>query len=88
MKKDLQNTLIDMWIAVQSNFGFECVVGDDLNWVCDKASISEVLVKDKYVEGMRVEVWNGERMWVVEQADVSRVQFVINSHLIMRQSKF
>jgi len=45
-------------------------------------------VKSKYVEGMKAEVWNGEKLWVVENTDVNRLQFVISGQLEKRKPKF
>jgi len=74
-----------IWIAIQSAFGFECIIGEYLPWVCEHAGISEHEVFGKYVEGMKIEVWNGEKRWVVEKVSIDRLQIVINEHLDMRR---
>ena len=85
---DSTNPSAMIWIAIHTAFGFECVISDDLNWVCEKAGISKVTTEGKYVEGLKYEVWNGKKLWVVEQADVSRLGFIIMSHMESRKSKF
>jgi len=74
-----------IWIALQCGFGFECVVGDSLPWVCDQAGISESDVLRQYVEGMKTEVWNGEKRWVVEKVPLDRLQIVINDNIDLRR---
>lgn len=77
-----------IWIAIHTAFGFECIVGEDINWVCEKAGISKSMIEVKFVDGFKNEVWNGEKMWVVERVSPARLQFVINGHLDKRRSKF
>ncbi len=77
-----------IWLAIHTAFGFECIIGDDLTWVCDKAGVSIDIVKVKYVEGQRIEVWNGEKLWVVEEVSLDRLGIVILSHLEARKPKF
>ena len=74
-----------IWIAIQSAFGFECIIHDSLHSMCEKAGISEDEVCGKYVDGMKCEVWNGEKRWVVERVSFDRLQIVINEHLDMRR---
>ena len=74
-----------IWIAIQSEFGFECIAGKYLPWVCEHAGINEHEVFAKYVEGMKIEIWNGEKRWVVEKVSFDRLQIVINEHLEMRR---
>jgi len=77
-----------IWIAIQVSFGFEVVAGDDLEWVCEKAGISEQILEEKFAANYRIEVWNGEKQWVVEQVPLDRLQIVINDALQSRKSKF
>jgi len=77
-----------IWIAIHIGFGIEVIAGDTLEWVCEKAGISESMIEVKFVEGFKNEVWNGEKLWVVERVTLDRLGIVINDSLNERKSKF
>jgi len=77
-----------VWVAIHTAFGLECIIGDDLTWVCEKAGISRKQVESKFVEDSKAEVWNGDKLWVVEWIPPVRLQFVINQQIEAGKCKF
>jgi hypothetical protein len=77
-----------IWIAIHIGFGVEVIAGDTLEWVCEKAGISRVMVESKLVDGLKSEVWNGEKLWVVEKVTLDRLGIVIHESLDIKRSKF